>query len=187
MSQPALSRNLKKLEQDLGVTLFTREARGIKLTPEGAFVGERAQAMVAMADRMERELHTVHSRLTGSIASGCAETLSMSRQAMAELLKKLETSGHISRRPSRRDSRVMMVNLTNQGRKAADLLGKAPDQTSSMLDCLNETELQTLHGYLQRIIDTSSDDLPTSTAEDVKKHELLIEHLKRRHMPADRA
>ena len=67
----------------------------------------------------------------------------MSRQAMAELLKKLEASGHISRRPSRRDSRVMMVSLTNQGRKAADLLGKAPDQTSSMLDCLNETELQT--------------------------------------------
>ena len=74
-----------------------------------------------------------------------AATFGMSRQAMAELLKKLEASGHISRRPSRRDSRVMMVNLTNQGRKAADLLGKAPDQTSSMLDCLNETELQTLH------------------------------------------
>ncbi len=77
MSQPALSRNLKKLEQDLGVTLFTREARGIKLTSEGAFVRERAQAIVAMADRMERELHTVHSRLTGSVAIGCAETLSM--------------------------------------------------------------------------------------------------------------
>ena len=106
---------------------------------------------------------------------------------MAELLKKLEASGHISRRPSRRDSRVMMVSLTNQGREAADLLGKAPDQTSSMLDCLNETELQTLHGYLQRIIDTSSDDLPASTAEDVKKCELLIEHLKRRRMPTDRA
>ena len=77
--------------------------------------------------------------------------------------------------------------ITVQGRKAADLLGKAPDQTSSMLDCLNETELQTLHGYLQRIIDTSSDDLPASTAEDVKKCELLIEHLKRRRMPTDRA
>lgn len=116
-----------------------------------------------------------------------AAMFGMSRQAMAELLKKLEASGHISRRPSRRDSRVMMVSLTNQGRKAADLLGKAPDQTSSMLDCLNETELQTLHGYLQRIIDTSSDDLPASTAEDVKKCELLIEHLKRRRMPTDRA
>ena len=87
MSQPALSRNLKKLEQDLGVTLFTREARGIKLTPEGAFVGERAQAM---ADRMERELHTVHSRLTGSIAISCAETLSMS--LLAEYIAAFRTA-----------------------------------------------------------------------------------------------
>lgn len=81
----------------------------------------------------------------------------------------------------------MMASLTDRGRKVADLLGKAPDQTSSMLDCLNETELQTLHGYLQRIINASSDDLPASTAEEVKKRELLIKHLKRRHMPADRA
>ena len=116
-----------------------------------------------------------------------AIVLAQAAGAMAELFEKSEASGHISRRPSRRDSRVMMVSLTNQGRKAADLLGKAPDQTSSMLDCLNETELQTLHGYLQRIIDTSSDDLPASTAEDVKKCELLIEHLKRRRMPTDRA
>ena len=56
-----------------------------------------------------------------------------------------------------------------------------------MLDCLNDDELHTLYGYLQRIIDTSSDDLPASTAEDVKKCELLIEHLKRRRMPTDRA
>ena len=37
------------------------------------------------------------------------------------------------------------------------------------------------------IMHTSSDDLPASTAKDVKKCELLIEHLKRRRMPADRA
>lgn len=80
----------------------------------------------------------------------------------------------------------MMVSLTNQGRKAADLLGKAPDQTSSMLDCLNETELQPYTATCA-LIDTSSDDLPASTAEDVKKCELLIEHLKRRRMPTDRA
>lgn len=112
-----------------------------------------------------------------------AAMFGMSRQAMAELLKKLEASGHISRRPSRRDSRVMVVSLTDRGRKVADLLGNAPDQTSSMLDCLNETELQTLHGYLQRIINASSDGLPASTAEDAKKRELLIEHLKRKHRP----
>ena len=125
----------------------------------------------------------------GRVLATLRESDQTSQKDLAAMfgMKKLEASGHISRRPSRRDSRVMMVSLTNQGRKAADLLGKAPDQTSSMLDCLNETEIQTLHGYLQRIIDTSSDDLPASTAEDVKKCELLIEHLKRRRMPADRA
>ena len=140
-----------------------------------------------MATSQSAENGTSHNTDDQTSQKDLAAMFGMSRQAMAELLKKLEASGHISRRPSRRDSRVMMVSLTNQGRKAADLLGKAPDQTSSMLDCLNETELQTLHGYLQRIIDTSSDDLPASTAEDVKKCELLIEHLKRRRMPADRA
>ena len=51
-----------------------------------------------------------------------------------------------------------------------------------MLDCLNDDELHTLYGYLQRIIDASSDG-----AEDDKKRALLIEHPKRRHMTADRA
>lgn len=51
-----------------------------------------------------------------------------------------------------------------------------------MLDCLNDDELHTLYGYLQRIIDASSDGVPASTAEDAKKRALLIEHPKRRHM-----
>lgn len=56
-----------------------------------------------------------------------------------------------------------------------------------MLDCLNDDELHTLYGYLQRIIDASSDGVPASTAEDAKKRALLIEHPKRRHMTAGRA
>ena len=55
-----------------------------------------------------------------------------------------------------------------------------------MLDCLNDDELHTLYGYLQRIID-ASDGVPASPAEDAKKRALLIEHPKRRHMTADRA
>lgn len=111
----------------------------------------------------------------------------MSRQAMAEPVE--ETGGQRSHQPPsiqagqpRHDGQPHQPGP--QGRRSA---GQSADQTSSMLDCLNETELQTLHGYLQRIIDTSSDDLPASTAEDVKKCELLIEHLKRRRMPTDRA
>ena len=42
-----------------------------------------------------------------------------------------------------------------------------------MLDCLNDDELHTLYGYLQRIIDASSDGVPASTAEDAKSERYL--------------
>ena len=35
-----------------------------------------------------------------------------------------------------------------------------------MLDCLNDDELHTLYGYLQRIIDASSDGVPASTRSE---------------------
>ncbi|ADP82408.1 LysR family transcriptional regulator [Pseudofrankia inefficax] len=43
IAQPALSRQLRLLEEDLGVTLFLRTARGVQLTDEG----ERLRAMTA--------------------------------------------------------------------------------------------------------------------------------------------
>lgn len=65
----------------------------------------------------------------------------------------------------------MMVSLTNRGRKAADLLGDKPDRTSSILDCLNDDEPRTQYGYLQRIIEASSDGIPITTAENAGKRE----------------
>ena len=35
LSQPAVSQSLKALERNLGVSLFQREARGVRLTAEG--------------------------------------------------------------------------------------------------------------------------------------------------------
>ena len=35
ISQPAVSQSLKALEQTLGVSLFKREAKGVRLTGEG--------------------------------------------------------------------------------------------------------------------------------------------------------
>ena len=56
-----------------------------------------------------------------------------------------------------------------------------------MLDCLNDDELHTLYGYLQRIIAASSDDVPATPAEAAKKRAQHIEPPKSRHMPAARA
>ncbi|WP_278814731.1 LysR family transcriptional regulator [Bifidobacterium pullorum] len=77
ISQPTLSRQLKGLEDALGVTLFHRGPHQISLTPEGRLLRERAQELVQLADKMEREVRELHGSLSGIIAIGCAETHSM--------------------------------------------------------------------------------------------------------------
>jgi DNA-binding transcriptional LysR family regulator len=50
MSQPPLSRAVRQLEQRIGVDLFVREPRGVRLTTAGAvLVGEARSALAAVA------------------------------------------------------------------------------------------------------------------------------------------
>lgn len=48
VSQPALSYNLKKLEAKLGVTLFNRTSRGVRLTSYGEILYENTQMMMRL-------------------------------------------------------------------------------------------------------------------------------------------
>lgn len=50
LSQPALSRNMKKLEEDLGVTLFIRRKNRLELNENGKYVLELAKNLLAEAD-----------------------------------------------------------------------------------------------------------------------------------------
>ncbi len=68
ISQPTLSRQLKGLEDALGVTLFHRGPHQISLTPEGRLLRERAQELVQLAGKMEREVRELHGSLSGTIA-----------------------------------------------------------------------------------------------------------------------
>ncbi|MCD4525983.1 LysR family transcriptional regulator [Nocardioides sp. cx-173] len=60
MSQPPLSRAIQLLEQRLGVDLFHRDRRGVRLTPAGAVLLEEAgQVLDAAAAAVERTRRTV--------------------------------------------------------------------------------------------------------------------------------
>ena len=48
VAQPALSRQIAQLEEELGFPLFVREARGVSLTPAGSFYRERVQSVETM-------------------------------------------------------------------------------------------------------------------------------------------
>ena len=50
LSQPALSRNMKKLEDDLGVTLFERKKNKLELNENGEYVLELAKKLLDDAD-----------------------------------------------------------------------------------------------------------------------------------------
>ena len=45
MAQPPLSRQMKELEEELGTTLFIRGKRHIRLTEEGIFLRQQAEAV----------------------------------------------------------------------------------------------------------------------------------------------
>lgn len=50
ISQPTLSHNMKKLESELGVTLFTRSSNGIELTESGEVLLEQVRIMQRLYD-----------------------------------------------------------------------------------------------------------------------------------------
>lgn len=82
VSQPTISRQLKDLEDELGVTLFQRGSRTISLTQAGDYLAHQAQQILALADKTAANVQTTQ-QISGSIAIGCAEAPMMATIAKA--------------------------------------------------------------------------------------------------------
>ena len=74
VSQPALSRQMKDLEEELGVTLFQRGSRRITLTEEGMILRKRAEEMLRLMQLTEAELTQARDTVTGEIHIGAGES-----------------------------------------------------------------------------------------------------------------
>ena len=55
ITQPALTRSIRKVEEDAGEPLFERTAQGVRLTAVGRTLLPFAQAILAEADRAVHE------------------------------------------------------------------------------------------------------------------------------------
>ncbi|MGA8482192.1 MAG: LysR family transcriptional regulator [Chthoniobacterales bacterium] len=56
LTQPAVSRQIKALEEELGVVLLARGKRSVALTQEGEIFYEEAQDLLAHIDRVVRRV-----------------------------------------------------------------------------------------------------------------------------------
>jgi DNA-binding transcriptional LysR family regulator len=63
ISQPTLSKQIRKLEADVGAPLLTRDSRNVALTPRGERFLHLARQLLATADQMLREPAPHHLRI----------------------------------------------------------------------------------------------------------------------------
>lgn len=74
VAQPALSRQMKKLEEKLNVKLFERGSRRIRLTDAGRVLYGRVENILGMVDGTVREITEIGTGSKGSIRIGTITT-----------------------------------------------------------------------------------------------------------------
>ena len=74
LTQPTLSRQLKELEEQLGKQLMIRGNRKITLTEEGILLRKRAEEILDLVGRTEKEVMQAGDIISGDIYIGTGET-----------------------------------------------------------------------------------------------------------------
>jgi DNA-binding transcriptional LysR family regulator len=89
-SQPALSRALKRLEADIGIPMFERAGRAIKLTRSGQLFLRRVESALYEIDQGRQELADLASPESGLVSLGFLRTLGV--QYVPQLVKRFRTA-----------------------------------------------------------------------------------------------
>lgn len=66
VSQPPLTRQIQQLEDELGVRLFARSPKGMRLLPEGETLLRRAKQILALVEEARAEFQTPKDEPTPS-------------------------------------------------------------------------------------------------------------------------
>ena len=69
-SQPAISAQIKALEEELGVALFERSSRGMQLTAKGRLLYQQAVETLDAAARLKNDAQQLQNELVGEVRIG---------------------------------------------------------------------------------------------------------------------
>ncbi|MCK8520288.1 LysR substrate-binding domain-containing protein [Aquimarina sp. D1M17] len=85
--QPALSRQIKQLEEQIGATLFKRDKRNVQLTAAGDHFVKESKKLIAQAERMITQTAHIHNGDVGEIRIGF--THSIMQTILPDILKSI--------------------------------------------------------------------------------------------------
>jgi DNA-binding transcriptional LysR family regulator len=97
VAQPAVSEQIRKLEQELGVQLFDRDQRHVELTVAGAALLDEARRLLRQADVARRVARNAHDRSghrlrIGYLTAALPATVSHALRHTAALQPRVDTS-----------------------------------------------------------------------------------------------
>lgn len=70
IAQPALTQSIHRLEQELGVSLFERAGRGIRLSPAGAYIRDRVKPAMETLENVARDVQLFQQGEQGVVRVG---------------------------------------------------------------------------------------------------------------------
>lgn len=79
LTQPAVSKRIRQLEQNLGATLFDRIGRRIRLTEAGRILAPRARQIVSAAEDSRRLVANLSREVTGPLVFGTSHHVGLHR------------------------------------------------------------------------------------------------------------
>ncbi len=79
ITQPAVSKRVAALEAELGVELFNRIARSVSLTEAGSQLLDKAQALVAQAEELQRFASNLDDEIAGNLTVSIAHHIGLYR------------------------------------------------------------------------------------------------------------
>jgi len=98
VSQPALSAQIKSLEDELATVLFERGAAGMTLTPAGRQLLPRAERVLAAAQALRAEALALRGEVSGRIRLGTVGDPELTR--LPDVLRRARTARWRARPPT---------------------------------------------------------------------------------------
>ncbi len=70
LSQPALTKRLRQIEDEFGVIIVNRNSKGVTFTPEGEYLAEQAEKFVSLLQETHKNLERMKDGEAGTIKIG---------------------------------------------------------------------------------------------------------------------